>query len=282
MDYSHHILAAIRDATLFDGGASASAFDQFDKAVAKEIDREISSAQKFDVSCLATTFNNGLLKTALDALSSDMLSTPFEKVLFSFGNADAIDEDGTPFYGVGTTLCVFGEIAPGVITVRPFWKIRGAKANHWRSLPSTISFLSSGPSEEHRIIFNTSSALTKHARASLTRCAAFFLIALALIDARDVEIRNEIAPKKLNAAREKRGQLPLSDHRIVFIPQSIIKRMRAEQGTHESPRLHWRRGHIRTLPSGEKVKVRACLVGDASKGMVTHDYVVTGRRGGTK
>ncbi len=43
-------------------------------------------------------------------------------------------------------------------------------------------------------------------------------------------------------------------------------------GTHASPRLHDRRGHWRKHPSGKQVWVKSCKVGDASLGVVFHDY----------
>jgi len=45
-------------------------------------------------------------------------------------------------------------------------------------------------------------------------------------------------------------------------------------GTHASPRLHDRRGHLRRLRSGKTCWVKACKVGDATKGTVFHDYEV--------
>lgn len=46
-------------------------------------------------------------------------------------------------------------------------------------------------------------------------------------------------------------------------------------GTHASPRLHWRRGHIRHLRSGRKVPVRPTLVGLAERGFIDKDYAVS-------
>lgn len=43
--------------------------------------------------------------------------------------------------------------------------------------------------------------------------------------------------------------------------------------THASPRLHWRRGHIRHLGDEKKTWVRPCLVGDGEHGTIIHDYV---------
>ena len=45
-------------------------------------------------------------------------------------------------------------------------------------------------------------------------------------------------------------------------------------GSHASPRWHIRRGHWRTLADSRRVFVRACEVGDATRGGVVKDYQV--------
>lgn len=45
-------------------------------------------------------------------------------------------------------------------------------------------------------------------------------------------------------------------------------------GTHDSPRFHIRRAHIRKLPTGVLTFVRQCFVGDAEKGVVAKHYKV--------
>jgi hypothetical protein len=45
-------------------------------------------------------------------------------------------------------------------------------------------------------------------------------------------------------------------------------------GTHASPRAHDRRGHWRSLPTGRKVWVKQCRVGDPDNGVVLKDYLV--------
>ena len=42
-------------------------------------------------------------------------------------------------------------------------------------------------------------------------------------------------------------------------------------GTHASPRVHLRRGHIRKIADGRTVWVQACVVG-SKHGMVLKDY----------
>lgn len=45
-------------------------------------------------------------------------------------------------------------------------------------------------------------------------------------------------------------------------------------GSHATPRLHVRRGHVRALSSGKLTWVRQCLVGNPDRGVVEKDYHV--------
>jgi hypothetical protein len=49
---------------------------------------------------------------------------------------------------------------------------------------------------------------------------------------------------------------------------------KASGGTHASPRVHLRRGHIRRLP-GKNIWVNATIVGNSDLGVVIKDYSVT-------
>jgi hypothetical protein len=69
------------------------------------------------------------------------------------------------------------------------------------------------------------------------------------------------------------GKTPTYDWRTVKIGPKTAKG-ESKGGTHASPRLHDRRGHIRRLASGKNVWVKACKVGDASLGTVFHDYKI--------
>lgn len=78
----------------------------------------------------------------------------------------------------------------------------------------------------------------------------------------------------INSRRAAKGKGPvLFDwHTVVITPSQVSS---AHQGgTHASPRLHDRRGHWRTYPSGKRGWVKSCKVGDASKGVVFKDYEV--------
>ncbi len=76
----------------------------------------------------------------------------------------------------------------------------------------------------------------------------------------------------INAKRAKKGKPPLQyDWHTVTIKPPQMK-SEPKGGTHASPRQHDRRGHWRNHPSGKRVWVKACTVGDPAKGLVSKDY----------
>lgn len=81
-------------------------------------------------------------------------------------------------------------------------------------------------------------------------------------------------PKLINEKRKRKGKLPFFSYRTLHITGETPEKSTIEKGTHASPRLHLRRGHIRRLADGRRVWVTACLVGDKSKGFASHDYKV--------
>lgn len=80
-------------------------------------------------------------------------------------------------------------------------------------------------------------------------------------------------PKFINAKRITKGKVPFFAYRTLHITGDTTEKT-DPTGTHASPRLHLRRGHIRKLPDGRRIWVRATLVGDKSKGLISKDYVV--------
>ena len=69
------------------------------------------------------------------------------------------------------------------------------------------------------------------------------------------------------------GKAPSYDWTTVYIEPSR-PRQEAAGGTHASPRLHDRRGHLRRLRSGRNVWVKSCKVGDVNQGTIWHDYAI--------
>lgn len=76
-----------------------------------------------------------------------------------------------------------------------------------------------------------------------------------------------------NRRKMQQGKAPFFDWTTVYI-EPAKSRSDSKGGTHASPRLHDRRGHLRRLTTGKNVWVKACKVGDASKGAIFHDYKI--------
>jgi hypothetical protein len=76
-----------------------------------------------------------------------------------------------------------------------------------------------------------------------------------------------------NRRKIAKGKVPTYEWRTVTI-EPTKPRQESQGGTHASPRLHDRRGHLRKLASGKTVWVKNCKVGDANKGIIFHDYKI--------
>ena len=103
-----------------------------------------------------------------------------------------------------------------------------------------------------------------------------FLYLNLMINSKTTELKPSPAPDvKLNKARAKRGRFPLKEHSIVtIVPNRFITAGPDQGGTHASPRLHWRRSHLRTLADGKKIIIPRHLVGRRELGEITSEYRV--------
>lgn len=115
------------------------------------------------------------------------------------------------------------------------------------------------------------------------RGAILVLGVLALLNEKLLadEIRPDPAPR-LTASRSKDGRYPLTgpSHVLTVNVAAVRKATREVSiGKHESPCLHWRRGHNRVVHRGsefeKRVWVSKCLVGDPSKGYLATAYKLT-------
>lgn len=109
-------------------------------------------------------------------------------------------------------------------------------------------------------------------RTKLIRYAGSSLV--GLLYSRRVAIKPVTYAEKLKKSRQKKGKAPRYDYHIVTIEEPMQYERTRNRGHHESPRMHWRRGHVRRLPTGLTTPVRPTLVGDISKGVVSKDYLV--------
>jgi hypothetical protein len=108
--------------------------------------------------------------------------------------------------------------------------------------------------------------------AFFTRIAADFLCLLSCsnVDVRDAPISRF---KREQDARKHRGRFLV--YKILDLPNKTASGEDVAVGTHASPRFHFRRGHIRRLPTGKNCWVRMHSVGTMVNGIVAKDYRVT-------
>lgn len=84
-------------------------------------------------------------------------------------------------------------------------------------------------------------------------------------------------PRSIQVNRKKlsKRKAPIVEFRLIkldgYKPPELPS---LPQGTHASPRQHWRRGHWRNLVSGKRVFIKPALVGDEKNGKIIKDYIV--------
>ena len=90
-----------------------------------------------------------------------------------------------------------------------------------------------------------------------------------------ISVDDILPPEKLNKSRIKKGKTPFFSYKVLTInsQKGNAPSNSNSKGSHSSPRIHLRRGHIRKLES-KTVWVNACVVGDKKKGAVNKDYQV--------
>lgn len=76
-----------------------------------------------------------------------------------------------------------------------------------------------------------------------------------------IEVRKIEAPIALNKKRARKGKAPLRDYHVLRLSAATEKESRELGGTHASPRIHFRRGHIRTLADGRELWIKSTIVG---------------------
>jgi hypothetical protein len=78
-----------------------------------------------------------------------------------------------------------------------------------------------------------------------------------------------------NRKRISKGKKPLIEFKVATIEGKKTMVSSTPHGTHASPRLHWRRGHWRTMSkSGKKTWIAPMEVGDEDNGRVIKTYAI--------
>ena len=103
------------------------------------------------------------------------------------------------------------------------------------------------------------------------KVVAQFLLAANCGNVAPIKV-HEPTEKQLKAAKA-RGNPPFNSYWVLDCSlDEPGNASRLNGGSHATPRLHVRRGHIRRLPTGKLTWVRQCLVGNPDLGVVEKDY----------
>lgn len=99
--------------------------------------------------------------------------------------------------------------------------------------------------------------LRKFLNNNLTANVPLSIYLTLMLNSKTTEVTHAVLPEKLVKKQMKKGRTPLPPHRIVTIVPQRFRGMPAAEpggGTHRSPRLHWRRSHLRRY-KGSKVVI---------------------------
>ena len=95
-----------------------------------------------------------------------------------------------------------------------------------------------------------------------------------MLNSKSTETKTVEASTALNKKRVRDGKTPTFEHRVVtIVPNRFRYEHHAASGEQRmSPRLHWRRSHLRNLSDGRKIVIPRMLVGRADLGEISHEY----------
>lgn len=110
----------------------------------------------------------------------------------------------------------------------------------------------------------------EYAMREVKNCVADVAAFLRVINCVNVRTETVEAPAALNKKRARNGKPPIYSYKTLVLRPSAQQRM-DKGGTHESPRIHLRRGHIKHRKTGD-FWWQPHVVGDRTRGVVMKDY----------
>lgn len=233
----------------------------------------IPSAHKFD--CTGIAFDMNFLDIANKMVACGELTAPFDVCVFEF-KLDYKNPDTRQPGDLDVIALTRNTVERGSerfhLYADFFMKFPGQK--RWRfnagAMAATDHDLQYGEYYQSPDDIKDSVETYSFAFGSMLLCI------LAMMMTGCTKTETIAAPAKLNKTRIAKNRPPIFEHKTVVLNLNKIRTISPGYGqSHASPRLHWRRGHLRHLQSGTAVKVRPHLVGDASKGIIEHDYKIT-------
>lgn len=217
-----------------------------------EAEIDIADVYWFDISNIDR--NKGVSQTYLNECRP-----PFEKCMVVYqGSSKAY-----PSYEV-LMMVVGRDVEEGICV--SVWK--GPTGQRLRKLPLMVYVVEEG-TIKYGSVYEDETVSLEEADLMLSMVAFWY----ESISRKAEAYVPSIAQTFTNRRKIASGKKPTYEWRTVLIEPTATRR-ESLGGTHASPRLHDRRGHLRRLRSGKNVWVRPCKVGRADLGTVFHDYEV--------
>lgn len=244
----------------------------------KQIVHDLKRAVKFKIPAA-----NQILLSTFDAVEESKqfineVNLPFPVIAIEIEAMTLYDEQCNDFI----VMAVQKE-DEDYIHIYTMWRESGA----WNCQDSedgynTLSFVTLNRKDfsSYLVGFNTDS-VTKQRKSELMRFAnavhlRVVLNLLCVLSCTNAHIEDyEFKASQLKQdRRKKKGKLPYFEFKVLTISSdSTTHGDGAKGGSHSSPRVHLRRGHIRRLKT-KNIWINSCVVGDKSKGVLHKDYLV--------
>jgi hypothetical protein len=129
-----------------------------------------------------------------------------------------------------------------------------------------------------RLQFITEDHGLQYVKAALQTCLSSAIAAIYMMTMGKNNFYMSVPTPEEAATNRKRiskGKKPLIEFKVATIEGKKTMVSSTPHGTHASPRLHWRRGHWRTMSkSGKKTWIAPMEVGDEENGRVIKTYAI--------
>jgi len=129
-----------------------------------------------------------------------------------------------------------------------------------------------------RLQFITEDHGLQYVKAALQTCLSSAVAAIYMMTMGKNDFYMSVPTREeamTNRKRISKGKKPLIEFKVATIEGKKTMLSSTPHGTHASPRLHWRRGHWRTMTkSGKKTWIAPMEVGDEDNGRVIKTYAI--------
>ena len=245
----------------------------------------------FDCGSIPVDLFKGGVDFADQLQSFGLLRLPYDECLFQIGPIDFSEKDDSSDIGFMLILAhqneanIYGRTYFISSRLTRFYSVTGSTTfilpknisrDDWHARMSSFAVRDKCPAQTPNILLQAD----EDALVSMKLFSGWLFSCLGCLNSDGIESEQTPEKRFINARREAAGRPPIFGYRLLRVDMSKMKMpgLTATGNQHASPRMHWRRGHIRTLCTGKHVIVRPCLVGDYSNGQLDKEYVFSGPR----